>query len=228
MHRRAFFSLPAAAALSLSPARPMRMPPWGDTTRLGRPFSKDPCVIRLGGRYLIYYSLPPFGDGRANDGWGIGIAESQNLLDWARIGEIPPAGDHERKGICAPFAMTLRPCTSSANLWQRPKGRDLPCDFRGWSRVHRFPQPCLPASGDWNSGRAIDVEVARYRGKWFPMPPRDPRSRVQMITGAVSTGGFARGGRRSTGPLPRTSLGKTIEAPSVLEHEPTVYVLAGA
>ena len=46
--------------------------PWGDTSRLGRPFAKDPSVIRFGGRYLLYYSLPPSGDGRANDGWAVG------------------------------------------------------------------------------------------------------------------------------------------------------------
>ena len=33
---------------------------WADETRLGRPFSKDPCVVRFEGRYLMYFSLPPF------------------------------------------------------------------------------------------------------------------------------------------------------------------------
>jgi hypothetical protein len=28
-------------------------------TRLGRPFSKDPSVIKFGGRYLMYFSLLP-------------------------------------------------------------------------------------------------------------------------------------------------------------------------
>lgn len=33
---------------------------WADTTRLGKTFSKDPCVVRFKDRYLMYFSLPPF------------------------------------------------------------------------------------------------------------------------------------------------------------------------
>ena len=29
---------------------------YGDTTRLGRPFAKDPTVIRHNGKYFMYYS----------------------------------------------------------------------------------------------------------------------------------------------------------------------------
>ena len=61
------------------PARVSSPTPWGDTSRLGRPFSKDPSVIRFRGRYLLNYSMPPFGDGRPADGWGIGIAQSTVL-----------------------------------------------------------------------------------------------------------------------------------------------------
>jgi hypothetical protein len=38
---------------------------WADDTRLGRPHSKDPSVIRFGSRYLMYFSLPPFAKERA-------------------------------------------------------------------------------------------------------------------------------------------------------------------
>lgn len=81
--------------------------PWGDTSRLGRPFSKDPSVIRHGGRYLLYYSMPPFGDGRSADGWGIGIAESRDLKAWKKVGEFLVAEPYEGKGVAAPFAMVL-------------------------------------------------------------------------------------------------------------------------
>lgn len=30
---------------------------FGDTSRLGRPFSKDPHVITFKGKYLMYYSI---------------------------------------------------------------------------------------------------------------------------------------------------------------------------
>ena len=51
---------------------------YADASR-GRPFSKDPAVVFFGNRYLLYYSLPPYGDGRRPDGYAIGIAESADL-----------------------------------------------------------------------------------------------------------------------------------------------------
>jgi beta-1,2-mannobiose phosphorylase / 1,2-beta-oligomannan phosphorylase len=36
---------------------------FGDTSRLGHPFAKDPAVIRFGGKYLLYYSIPPYAPG---------------------------------------------------------------------------------------------------------------------------------------------------------------------
>ena len=60
---------------------------YADTSRRGRPFAKDPAIVRFGGGYLLYYSLPPFGDGRAGDGWAIGIARSSDLDAWEKIGE---------------------------------------------------------------------------------------------------------------------------------------------
>ena len=59
------------------------------TTRAA--LSKAPDVVRHGSRYLIYYSLPPWGDGRANDGWCMGIAESRDLENWTPVGEITPS-----------------------------------------------------------------------------------------------------------------------------------------
>ena len=61
---------------------------FSDTSRLGVPFAKDPSVIEFRGRYLLYYSLPPRRDVKADDhgeqtGWGIGIAESRDLLHWS-------------------------------------------------------------------------------------------------------------------------------------------------
>ena len=64
---------------------------YGDTSRIGIPFSKDPHVVEFQGKYLMYYSIPPKQNGNAEaQGWGIGIAGSKNLKDWHRIGEIIP------------------------------------------------------------------------------------------------------------------------------------------
>lgn len=238
MHRRALLSLPVAAGLGFGRPKPKRMRPWGDRSRLGRPFSKDPCVIRLGGRYLMYYSLPPFGDGRVGDGWGIGIAESRDLLTWTRMGEVPPEGEHEGKGICAPFVMAVN---GEVHLFYQTYGngaKDAICHaVSGDGQAFRRDptNPIFRASGGWNSGRAIDVEVVRFRGNWFLYAAtRDPESRVQMLTGAVSKSGLGRedweplGG----GPLLRPELGwekRCIEAPSVVERDGQLFMFyAGA
>ena len=85
----------AVAACAARPCRDVRFSPLGVGTMLygdpvhlvgGQPFAKDPTVIRLGGRYLMYYSV--------NDGeqWGGAIAESTNLVDWVRVGDIEVDG----------------------------------------------------------------------------------------------------------------------------------------
>lgn len=70
---------------------------FGDTSRLGRPFSKDPHVITFKGKYLMYYSIPPKENSTEVAGWGIGVAESRNLNKWERVGEITPAAPYEAK-----------------------------------------------------------------------------------------------------------------------------------
>ena len=80
---------------------------FADTSR-GRPFSKDPAVVWFQGRYWLYYSKPSFGDGRAGDGWAIGIATSRDLEAWNVVGEILPAVEHERNGLCAPSSRSSR------------------------------------------------------------------------------------------------------------------------
>ena len=57
---------------------------WTDTSR-GKSIAKDPSVIRFKGRYLMYYSVAPFGDKRPGDGWAVGIAESPDLNDWKKV-----------------------------------------------------------------------------------------------------------------------------------------------
>ncbi|MBR0066222.1 MAG: hypothetical protein IJQ00_01395, partial [Kiritimatiellae bacterium] len=60
---------------------------YGDTTRLGRPFAKDPTVIRHDGKYFMYYSECSYAKGRApkdlpkyRTWWWGGIATSTNLV----------------------------------------------------------------------------------------------------------------------------------------------------
>ena len=77
--------------------RPLML--YGDTTRNGKPFAKDPSVIHYKGRYLMYYSMPPSIDPYLPKGWSIGIAESSDLVNWQKIGNILPEQECEKKGI---------------------------------------------------------------------------------------------------------------------------------
>jgi hypothetical protein len=56
---------------------------WADASN-GRPFSKDPSVIRFGNAYLLYYSLPPAA------GWTVGTARSTNLVNWEKPNKGQP------------------------------------------------------------------------------------------------------------------------------------------
>ena len=87
-----------------SSARPLML--YGDTSRVGVPYSKDPHVVNFQGRYLMYHSIPPM-KGEPDSGWNIGIAESKDLMNWTKVGEITPApeADYEKKGLCAPGAL---------------------------------------------------------------------------------------------------------------------------
>jgi sucrose-6-phosphate hydrolase SacC (GH32 family) len=211
---------------------------WGDASRLGRPFSKDPSVIRFGGRYLLYYSTPPFGDRRANDGWAVGIAESRNLIDWTKVGEVGPDGDYERKGLAAPFAKVI---DGKVHLFYQTYGngpKDAICHAvsNDGLKFTRDPSnPIFRPTASWSVGRAIDVEVVRFRNRWFLYcATRDPSMKVQMLTGAVSEKGFARDAWKpiGDGPLLKPELAwekDCIEAPAVVERKGALYMFyAGA
>lgn len=74
-----------------------------DGTR-GVNIAKDPAVVKFHGSYFMYYSLNP--DMRHPEGgWGIAIAQSNDLTNWTILGQIKAEGELERTGICAPGAM---------------------------------------------------------------------------------------------------------------------------
>ena len=134
---------------------------WADTAS-GKPFSKDPSVIRFQGKYLMYYSLP----GRAGggmDGWSIGIARSQNLVHWEPVAQLKPAQACDAKGLAAPAAWVR---DGKVHLFYQTYGngpKDAIC--HAWSedgiRFTRNPDnPVFSPTGDWTSGRAIDAEVS--------------------------------------------------------------------
>lgn len=166
---------------------------FGDTTRVGRPYSKDPHVVCLGNRYLMYYSIPPFEKPSDIEGWGIGIAESRDLTNWEKVGEITPLDDYEAKGLCAPGALVRN---DTVHLFYQTYGNgrnDAIC--HAWSAdgihfVRNNTNPVFKPDGDWNCGRAIDAEVFLFGGRYFLYyATRDQAYQVQQIGVAAAPAG---------------------------------------
>lgn len=212
---------------------------WGDSSRLGRPFSKDPCVVRLGGRYLLYYSMPGSGDPGMH-GWAIGIAESKDLVNWRKIGEFLPESDYEANGVAAPCARVIG---GRVHLFYQTYGntsRDAICHAEskdGLQFVRDSTNPVFRPTGVWNAGRAIDAEVAHFHGRWFLYAAtRDPSMKRQLLTGAVAEEGqgFSRNAWKMLAdcPLLEPELPwerDCIEAPSVVQHGDALFMFyAGA
>lgn len=178
--------------LSAQSATPRMM--FGDTSRIGAPFAKDPHVIKFKGKYLMYYSIP--GKKLANSwlGWGIGIAESKDLYNWTKVGEINPLknADYEQKGICAPSAMVIK---GKVHLFYQTYGnaaKDAICHATstdGLNFNRNATNPIFRATGDWNCGRAIDAEIFKFKGKFFLyFATRDPQFRQQIMGVATASG----------------------------------------
>lgn len=210
---------------------------YSDTTR-GRPFAKDPAVVRFGGRYLMYYSVPPHGDGRDPDGWGIGIAASDDLETWERIGEIAPEQPYERRGFCAPGALVRG---DELHLFYQTYGggrEDSLCHAvsRDGLTFRRSPSnPVFRASGEWNCGRAIDADVIvdGERALLF-FATRDPEMREQLVGVASAPAGsdFGRDAwtQLGAGPALRPELPweqLCIEAPAVCRRGGSLYMFYG-
>jgi len=158
---------------------------FGDTSRIGVPFAKDPFVIKFRGRYLMYYSIPPYKDkNNPIQGWGLGIAESKDLNKWAKIGEITPDGEPEKKGLAAPCALVIG---TQVHLFYQTYGngpKDAICHAVSDDGIHftrNTTNPIFHPTGEWNCGRAIDAEVFRFKDKYFLyFATRDPDYKIQI------------------------------------------------
>jgi sucrose-6-phosphate hydrolase SacC (GH32 family) len=168
---------------------------YGDSVRTGVPFSKDPYVIRFQHRYLMYYSVPAYKDQSGNSfGWGIGIAESNDLIHWKRIGEVnrDPEATYESKGMCAPCALVIG---DKVNLFYQTYGngrKDAICHAWSTDGIHftrNKTNPVFSPDGNWNCGRAIDAEVINFKGQYFLYyATRDSAYKIQMQGVAVAPG----------------------------------------
>jgi len=195
----------------------------------GEPFAKDPSVVRFKGRYLLYYSL------RLPGRIGIGIAQSDDLTRWHKIGEFETTADYEQKGVAAPAALVHE---GKLHLFYQTYGngpRDALCHASSEDGVHfeRNPtNPIFAPTGDWNSGRAIDAELCIAGDTAFLYgATRDPKMKRQMLF--VATAPVAEGFRheswtqRCEKPVLEPELPwetKCIEAPSVLRHNDRFFM----
>lgn len=164
---------------------------FGDTSRTGTPFSKDPHVVRFEERYLLYFSIPPM-KGDVSAGWNIGIAESEDLITWTKVGEITPHPDaaYEKKGLCAPGALVR---DGKVHLFYQTYGNgpdDAICHAFSDDGIHferNSTNPIFRPTGEWNCGRAIDAEVCLFGDHYFLyFATRDPDYKKQMLGVAVA------------------------------------------
>lgn len=209
---------------------------YGDTTHVGVPFSKDPEVVNFGGRYLMYFSVPPH-KGDKKGGWNIGIAESHDLTNWTKVGEITPAPDapNEAKGFCAPGALVR---DGVIHLFYQSYGNgkyDAVCHATSTDGINFRRDPTNPVfapTGDWTCGRAIDADVVEYKGKYFLyFATRDKDFKIQQLGVATAPKGtdFSRSQwtQACSAPILKPELpweGKCIEAPSAVIKNGKMYL----
>lgn len=150
--------------------------------------TKDPVVVRFLDRYWMYYTI-----WLAPQVTGIGIATSDNLLDWTPVAKLPLEGSLEAEGIAAPGAIVLN---GRVHLFYQTYSMR---DFHGSAILHAWSEDGVHFTRDttnpvvrprhpdgraypWCSGRAIDAEAAVIGDRLFLYyATRDPSGRVQMM-----------------------------------------------
>lgn len=163
---------------------------YGDSSRIGQPYTKDPFVLKLKNHYLMYYSIPSAKD--QSIGWGIGIAQSSDLENWTKVGEVNPLPNsaQEAKGICAPCAIIRN---DTVHLFYQTYGNgasDAICHAYSLDGIHferNKTNPVFRPTGDWNCGRAIDAEVFKHKGKYFLYFATRDKTYQKQLLGVATT-----------------------------------------
>ena len=207
---------------------------FADSSRLGRPFSKDPHVVDFGGRYLMYFSVPPIPDQAG--GWGIAIAESDDLIHWEYVGEIEATERYEKNGFCAPGALVK---DGKVHLFYQTYGngaKDAICHAYSTDGIHftrNTTNPIFaPPANDWSNGRAIDAEVFPFKDHYFLyFATRDPKGEIQMqgVAKADATTDFSRDDwtMAKDASILKPELeweGKCVEGASIIERKGRLYM----
>ncbi|MCR5827850.1 MAG: family 43 glycosylhydrolase [Bacteroidales bacterium] len=210
-----------------------------DTTYTKEPFAKDENIVKFNGKYFMYYSAY-YPDKEGKNKLCVGIAESDDLVNWTRVSQLLPEQEAETDAICAPGAIIRN---DTLHLFYQSYGNfgtEAIChatSVDGLNFEHDPSNPVFTATGDWNCGRAIDAEVVEFDGKYFMyFATRDPQRDVQMqgVATANKNSGLHRGDWKLE--LDATILkpelpweGKCIEGATTLAVGNTLYMFyAGA
>ena len=150
---------------------------FADST-FGRTFAKDPDVVRFKGKYYMYYSL------RTPKELIVGIAQSDDLIEWKKVGQVLPAQECDKKGLGAPAAIVL---DGKVHLFYQSYGngpKDAICHASsddGLTFTRNRSNPIFRPTGKWNCGRAIDADVVIHGDKLLLYwATRDPSFKIQM------------------------------------------------
>jgi predicted GH43/DUF377 family glycosyl hydrolase len=207
---------------------------YADTTRRGKPWSKNPFVLRLDGRYLMYSSILPVPGSEARE---IEITESRDLIHWKNVGYVRVQEPYEKNGISAPCVLVK---DGKVHLFYQTYGNgtnDAICHAvsdDGITNFKRNPSnPIFRPDGAWNCGRAIDAEVFLHDGKYLMYyATRDPGYKIQM-QGVAATPANTSFNRdewthlSKDGPILKPELpweGECIEAASIIRRNGLLYM----
>jgi beta-xylosidase len=138
----------------------------------------------------MYYSIPPFEDNPVNEGWAVGIAASNDLCHWEKVGEVLPSQACDAKGLAAPVAIVL---DGVVHLFYQTYGNgpdDALCHAVSRDGLTFEADPSNPVfapTGDWTVGRAIDADIIEHNGQLLLYyATRDPQMKVQMLGVAIA------------------------------------------
>lgn len=209
---------------------------FSDSSVTGVPLAKDPVVVRFKGRYLMYYSRKVYNDGSNGMlGWNIGIAESKDLYNWTKTGEIKPVAAYEQKGLCAPGAIVR---DGIIHLFYQTYGngpKDAVCHATSADGVNfrrDSSNPIFHPAGNWTNGRAIDAEVHLFNNQYFLyFATRDAAGQIQKqgVAAASAHTDFSRNTwkQATDSSILKPDLpweGKCVEGASVITRNKKLYM----
>lgn len=196
-------------------------------------FAKDPIVVRFADSYWLYYSI--FDE---QNQLRIGVAKSNDLDNWEKVGVLPLEGELESKGIGAPGAIVL---DGQIHLFYQTYGngeKDAICHAISTDGVNfeRNPQnPIFAPQGDWTCGRAIDADVLAHESTLFlACATRDPSMKIQKLVMATAPldcdFGPSHWTQQGNGSILEPELpweGECIEAPALLHRNGHFWMFYG-